>query len=38
MSEPREAVIAALSKAIPEISGSILTTLSGLAAMDVHAV
>ena len=31
--EPREAVIAALSKAIPEISGSCLTTLSGLAAM-----
>ena len=31
--EPREAVIAALSKAIPEISGSSLTTLSGLAAM-----
>jgi predicted RND superfamily exporter protein len=30
---PREAVIAALSKAIPEISGSSLTTLSGLAAM-----
>ena len=31
--EPREAVITALSKAIPEISGSCLTTLSGLAAM-----
>lgn len=31
--EPREAVVAALSKAIPEISGSCLTTLSGLAAM-----
>lgn len=31
--EPREAVIAALTKAIPEISGSCLTTLSGLAAM-----
>lgn len=31
--EPREAVITALSKAIPEISGSSLTTLSGLAAM-----
>lgn len=30
---PREAIIAALSKAIPEISGSSLTTLSGLAAM-----
>ena len=30
---PREAVIAALTKAIPEISGSCLTTLSGLAAM-----
>lgn len=29
----REAVITALSKAIPEISGSCLTTLSGLAAM-----
>ena len=29
----REAVIAALSKAIPEIAGSCLTTLSGLAAM-----
>ncbi len=31
--EPREAVITALSKAIPEISGSSLTTLAGLAAM-----
>ena len=31
--EPREAVIAALSKAIPEISGSSLTTVSGLLAM-----
>lgn len=31
--EPREAVITALQKAIPEISGSCLTTLSGLAAM-----
>ncbi len=31
--EPREAAIAALSKAIPEISGSCLTTISGLAAM-----
>lgn len=31
--DPREAVITALSKAIPEISGSSLTTLSGLAAM-----
>ena len=31
--EPREAVIEALCKAIPEISGSCLTTLSGLAAM-----
>ena len=31
--EPREAVITALSKAIPEISGSSLTTLSGLGAM-----
>jgi predicted RND superfamily exporter protein len=31
--EPREAVITALSKAIPEISGSCLTTLAGLAAM-----
>ncbi len=31
--EPRDAVIAALTKAIPEISGSCLTTLSGLAAM-----
>lgn len=30
---PREAVITALCKAIPEISGSCLTTLSGLAAM-----
>lgn len=30
---PRVAVIQALSKAIPEISGSCLTTLSGLAAM-----
>lgn len=31
--EAREAVIAALSKAIPEISGSCLTTISGLIAM-----
>lgn len=31
--EPREAVIQALTKAIPEISGSCMTTLSGLAAM-----
>lgn len=31
--EAREAVIRALSKAIPEISGSSLTTLSGLAAI-----
>lgn len=31
--EPREAVITALCKAIPEISGSCLTTLSGLAAL-----
>ncbi len=31
--EPREAVITALCKAIPEISGSCLTTISGLAAM-----
>lgn len=31
--EPREAVIAALSKALPEITGSSLTTISGLAAM-----
>ena len=31
--EPREAVVTALSKAIPEISGSSLTTLSGLGAM-----
>ena len=31
--EPMEAVIQALRKAIPEISGSSLTTLSGLAAM-----
>ncbi len=31
--EPREAVITALRKAIPEISGSCLTTLSGLAAL-----
>lgn len=31
--EAREAVITALGKAIPEISGSCLTTLSGLAAM-----
>lgn len=31
--DAREAVIIALSKAIPEISGSCLTTLSGLAAM-----
>ena len=30
---PREAVITALCKAIPEISGSCLTTISGLAAM-----
>lgn len=30
---PREAVITALSKAIPEISGSCLTTISGLIAM-----
>lgn len=30
---PREAVISALSKALPEISGSSLTTISGLAAM-----
>ncbi len=30
---PRESVIQALSKAIPEISGSCLTTLSGLGAM-----
>lgn len=30
---PREAAIAALSKAIPEIAGSSLTTLSGLAAL-----
>ena len=32
-SEARKAVINALTKAIPEISGSCLTTLSGLAAM-----
>lgn len=32
-SEAREAVITALCKAIPEISGSCLTTLSGLATM-----
>ena len=32
-SEPMDAVVAALCKAIPEISGSCLTTLSGLAAM-----
>lgn len=31
--DPRKSVINALSKAIPEISGSCLTTLSGLAAM-----
>lgn len=31
--EPREAVIAALSKAIPEISSSSLTTMSGLMAL-----
>ena len=31
--EAREAVITALSKAIPEISGSCLTTISGLVAM-----
>ena len=31
--EPREAVIVALSKAIPEISGSSLTTIGGLVAM-----
>ncbi len=31
--EAREAVVAALSKAIPEISGSSMTTLSGLGAM-----
>lgn len=31
--EPREAVITALSKAIPEISSSSLTTISGLAAL-----
>ncbi|QUH18641.1 efflux RND transporter permease subunit [Alkaliphilus sp. B6464] len=31
--EPREAVIAALSKAIPEISASSLTTISGLLAL-----
>lgn len=30
---PREAAVAALSKAIPEISGSCLTTISGLGAM-----
>jgi predicted RND superfamily exporter protein len=33
LAEPREAAIKALSKAIPEISGSSLTTLSGLAAL-----
>ncbi|MCR5735574.1 MAG: MMPL family transporter [Lachnospiraceae bacterium] len=32
-SEPREAVIVALSKSIPEISGSSLTTIGGLIAM-----
>ena len=31
--QPREAAITALSKAIPEISGSCLTTISGLGAM-----
>ena len=31
--EPREAAVTALSKAIPEIAGSCLTTISGLAAM-----
>lgn len=31
--EPYDAVVTALSKAVPEISGSCLTTLSGLAAM-----
>lgn len=31
--DPREAVISALSKAIPEISSSSLTTISGLAAL-----
>ncbi len=31
--EPREAIITALSKAIPEISGSSLTTVGGLIAM-----
>lgn len=31
--EPRDAVVTALCKAIPEISGSCLTTLSGLSAM-----
>ncbi len=31
--EPRDAVVQALCKAIPEISGSCLTTLSGLGAM-----
>ena len=31
--QPREAAIAALSKAIPEISGSSLTTISGLLAL-----
>lgn len=31
--EPREAVITALSKAIPEISSSCLTTISGMVAM-----
>ncbi len=33
LQEPREAVITALSKAIPEISSSSLTTMSGLAAL-----
>lgn len=33
LQEPREAVIAALSKAIPEISSSSLTTMSGLGAL-----
>ncbi|MGM9917266.1 MMPL family transporter [Anaerotignum sp.] len=32
-SEPMDATVAALCKAIPEISGSCMTTLSGLAAM-----
>ena len=31
--EPREATITALSKAIPEISASSLTTISGLGAL-----